>query len=284
MTQMKKRKQQKRPILKMEPQIDEARLAPFLESVLDPKFQVFPWDSPKEYSHLRFRLIDQLKPLGTVETLLVEQIVSGTCRLNRSYAIEKGILMSPNVLIAEKRARCYSAELCFPYDLTDQRSEKELEGRQPPNAEGIIKYLYRTSSIDQGLAFMTCGAGDPLPRLQQYQTGLENSIYRALHELQRLQAARSTPTLDLRFSDVDDELKRRRLGKSAGQSHAPRKPAVYGRSQGSGKRSKNRGSRKVADPGRPQAPDEANDLKGKQCLLNPPTNPDVPGTATGRQA
>jgi len=283
----KKRKQQKRPIPETEPRINESALAPFLESVLDPKFQLLPWDSSQEYAHLRFRLIDQLKPQGTVEQLLVEQILSGTWRLNRSYAIEKGILISPNLVIAQERADWHDAELYLAYDLTDQRSlgtEKEPEGPEQRTPEGRKKFVYRTSTIDQGLAFIRSAEGDPLARLQHYQKSLEESIYRALHELQRLQAARSIPALDLGFLDVDDELKRRRIRKSAGQSHARRKGPAHGYSLSSGKPSKTQRLVDRAAPGRPPVPDAAIHSKGKECLQSPRTNPDVPGTATGRQA
>jgi hypothetical protein len=91
-----------------------------------------------------------LLPVGELENLLVERIVSSAWRLRRVL-----------------------------------RVERELFSREALNVWGANK-------MDLGLAFTQEGNGaDAFSKLSRYETSIERSLFRALHELQRLQALRA---------------------------------------------------------------------------------------------
>lgn len=108
------------------------------------------------------RMRAELRPVGELEELLVDRIVSSSWRLRRLLAVEAGVF------------------------------EEEL---QPLFSE----------SPTVGLAFIRDGnQGDSFSKLSRYEAGVDRGLYRALHELQRLQAERHGGTAPLpAVLDVD---------------------------------------------------------------------------------
>ena len=92
------------------------------------------------------RLRAQLQPIGELEILLVDRIVSSAWRLRRALAVEVGV--------------------------TQDR-----------------RFDYRRKDEGTGGAFVR--ASDTYVKLSRYEATIERGLYRALHELQRLQAARA---------------------------------------------------------------------------------------------
>jgi hypothetical protein len=90
------------------------------------------------------RLRAQLVPVGELELLLADRIVSNAWRLRRAAGIETALLNA-------------------------KRGDKTV-------LEDVLSW-----SSDQ----------DRLQLISRYETALERSLYKALHELQRLQAARA---------------------------------------------------------------------------------------------
>ena len=125
---------------------------------------LLPDDDPAELDALQDRLYGQLQPVGDLEELLVDQIVASAWRLRRCMIVELGVF-------AEKRSREYPA----PTD------------------------------VSPGVAFSYGGNGrDVFTRLCRYERAIEASLYRALHELQRLQADRAGDAVPLpAVADVD---------------------------------------------------------------------------------
>ena len=109
-----------------------------------------------ELRQLGERLIGELRPEGELEELQVEQIVAARWRLRRLRRVEAGI---------------------FNVELTGATSR-----HLPP---------IHSETIMLGLSFIRDANGaNALSKLSRYETAIERSLYRALHELQRLQAAR----------------------------------------------------------------------------------------------
>ena len=96
----------------------------------------------------------QLAPVGELEMLLVDRIIASTWRLRRLLRIEVDILDG-------KRADIRKAQ-----NLGHLDSDRPILGR----AFSVI--------------------AQPFSVLSRYEITLERSLYKALHELQRLQAAR----------------------------------------------------------------------------------------------
>jgi hypothetical protein len=103
--------------------------------------------------------LGQLHPDGPLETALVEQIVTAQWRLARCRGIETGL---------------------FELRLVDY--EEDLDGKE-----------YGNLKCHHKLAHVFHKNTDTLSTLSRYEARIERSFFRALHELQRLQAAREQP-------------------------------------------------------------------------------------------
>jgi len=93
---------------------------------------------------------ENLKPVGAIEALLVERIVSGVWRLRRALSVEA-------------TAMEYYKDCSFPM-LSDDPEKKSI-----------------TDSFDN----------EVVEKIIRYETTIERSIYKALHELERVQARRN---------------------------------------------------------------------------------------------
>jgi len=106
------------------------------------------------------RMIAELQPEGELEEMLVERIVAARWRLRRLHRVEAGVF---DWRIASENARVNSSAF-----------------GPPPNEATML-----------GLSFIRDGNGaNAFSKLSRYEIPIERSLYRALHELQRLQAAR----------------------------------------------------------------------------------------------
>lgn len=127
-----------------------------------------------ELRRLAERLCAQLQPVGAMEELLVNRIVSNAWRLRRLLEVE--------AMYQDYRVNRY---VDGPY--------ADEHGHTWSNIESLEKVI------------------DQSARLTRYESFLERSTFKALHELQRLQAARAgvpVPVplaVDLEVSCVDLE-------------------------------------------------------------------------------
>jgi len=146
------------------------------------------------------RLREELQPVGKLEGLLVDRVIASTWRLRRLGRVEAGIfaweLYGELAKRARREARTYEKH-SSPYDdliestkptitITDERKHrealskaKEMEAVQDAETATLGRTFIRDA--DKANAFS---------KLSRYETAIERSLYKALHELQRLQAAR----------------------------------------------------------------------------------------------
>lgn len=108
------------------------------------------------------RMRTQLQPVGDLETLLVDRIITAAWRLRRVMAVEAEIFASER-----------------------------------------LNYMDEDKGL--GGAYLKVAANsDAFSKLSRYETAIERSLYKALHELQRLQAARNGGEVPLPVAvDVD---------------------------------------------------------------------------------
>jgi len=131
-----------------------------LKHGLQAKHVVIPGEKRKDFLAFRKVVIDDLAPEGALETLLAERIVAASWRLRRSLRIE--------------------AELIHHrVDL-----EQALMVRYPENYD-----LYVPISIGN-LVWAEFKPTGSYENFRRYEAHIERGLYRALHELQRLQMAR----------------------------------------------------------------------------------------------
>jgi hypothetical protein len=110
-------------------------------------------ESQEELDELEDRILRELQPEGEVERILVDRIVSSYWRLRRALRVER-------------------AHMEYEYQ-DGLRDPLESDSRLRPLAAMVD--MLRANSTE---------------KILRYETALERQFYKALHELQRLQAAK----------------------------------------------------------------------------------------------
>ncbi|MEK6785509.1 MAG: hypothetical protein AABY61_08515 [Nitrospirota bacterium] len=119
-----------------------------------------------DYPSILSSVKESLKPVGPIETALSEHICLCLVRLKRAHGLE---------------ARFITGELHPPISKKEGGFEVDLE-----------EFAGKLVVIDPGIpAPLKPTALDSLTgKFQRYETAIENKLYRALHELERLQRGR----------------------------------------------------------------------------------------------
>ncbi len=138
---------------------------------------LLPGEDAETLKALGQSLRGELQPVGELEDLLVDRIIAAHWRLRRLGRVEAGI---------------------FEFEIS-AASSTSIAGK--------------TNTIALGLSFIRDGNGaNAFSKLSRYETTIERSLYKALHELQRLQAARRTErgvpppaAIDVNVSGVSGE-------------------------------------------------------------------------------
>ncbi len=120
-------------------------------------------ENDQSLTELGKQIRESLHPVGELEMLLTDRIIANFWRLRRVMEVEKAAMEW------EKFDDHISINLDFGVGKKDEALEKEQERRKK------IRDMVANNNTEQIL---------------RYETTIERSIYRALHELQRLQASR----------------------------------------------------------------------------------------------
>ena len=138
----------------------------------------------------------ELQPVGELENLLVDRIVAAYWRLRRVGRVETGIFAwersEERAERAEREAKDYEAGDtewvgALSTTVTDEKKHEEALSRARrirSEQENETATLGRTFARD-------ADRSNAFSKLSRYETSIERQIYRALHELERRQAARS---------------------------------------------------------------------------------------------
>jgi hypothetical protein len=154
---------------------------------------LLPGEDESALTSLRERLRAELCPEGALEDLLVDRITSVLWRLRRLGSIEVGVLSWNLAKIQADRAsmkvKTYERDLFRREEETIITDEEKHEAAKARVREARARQKEATPTL--GLAFIRDSQGsDAFSKLARYEAMLERSFYKALHELQRLQAAR----------------------------------------------------------------------------------------------
>ena len=139
------------------PRTPEGRAAVSLNALrhgLTAQTAVLPGENTDEFQELLDSFLAEYQPTGPTEILLVEQMAMAAWRLRRLRALETGL---------------------FQYRISQLRDD--IEGLDP-RARAFANDATGSRSIET---------------LSRYETRIERSFYRALHELDRLRAAPPLP-------------------------------------------------------------------------------------------
>lgn len=163
---------------------------------------VLPTEDPSALDQLRENMRAQLQPAGELEEALVERMVVALWKLQRLGVLETGVLTSEYCELMEKQANERASSYAIRKGgMVPEISDDELYGKSEildqENYDREMRQADKFKSLRQsqgptlGLAFVrTINGADALSKLNRYHVTIERSFYLALHELQRVQAAR----------------------------------------------------------------------------------------------
>jgi len=125
-------------------------------------------ENEKELNELSKNVIDSLKPIGELENILTERVISNTWRLKRCLKIEKNLM---------------------EYEKNNELNDFDIGGLEKQSKRNSVLSMVSSHLID---------------RIIRYETTIERGIFRALHELERIQSKRKGELVNLPMAiDVD---------------------------------------------------------------------------------
>jgi hypothetical protein len=138
----------------------------------------------------------ELQPVGNLENLLIDRIIAAVWRLRRLGRVEAGIFAWEHreelAERAEQEARSYEdrkADAFFGPEIEIIDEEKHAEAM---SRAWRIRNAQEDEAVTLGRTFVRdAERANAFSKLSRYETAIERQLTRALHELQRLQLARS---------------------------------------------------------------------------------------------
>ncbi len=159
---------------------------------------LLPVEDEDAFVELAERLRQELRPVGELEALLVDRIVAAQWRLRHLGRVETGVLAYELYGELKERAR---QEANNHEDTDIDRLLRDTSGTVIADEQKHREALSKAEEMEakQGAETATLGRtfirdaeeANAFSKLSRYETAIERSLYRALHELlQRLQATR----------------------------------------------------------------------------------------------
>jgi hypothetical protein len=161
---------------------------------------LLPEEDAAALEELGERLRAELQPVGELEGMLVDRIIAAYWRLRRLGRVEAGIfaweLYGELAERARQEARAHEKtgldqlreKTSLPSVILNQRKHKdalskakEMESMRDAETATLGRTFIRDSETVNAFS-----------KLSRYETAIERSLYKALHELQRLQAGRNS--------------------------------------------------------------------------------------------
>ncbi len=154
---------------------------------------VLPDEDAEKFNTFRDNVATRLDPHGEVEHLLVDKIVMSAWRLARMYRIEVSLfayyMAGTRADRAHQEAQKYTKDLLD--DSVDYRKITDEARHQASLDQAQAAEVARDAEV-LGDAFVDDSAGaNAFSKLSRYETTIDRGLFRALHELERLQAARA---------------------------------------------------------------------------------------------
>jgi len=157
---------------------------------------LLPGEDEEALRELGEHLRAELQPVGELENLLIDRIISAYWRLRRLGRVEKGIFAWQ--LYGELRERAQSEAQSYKRDIFQEAVKDELITitDEHKRQEALSKAQEMNAKQDAETATLgrtfirDANRTNAFSKLSRYETAIERSLYKALHELQRLQAAR----------------------------------------------------------------------------------------------
>ncbi len=155
---------------------------------------LLPGEDEEALKELDENLRAELQPVGELENLLVDGIVAAQWRLRRLRRVEAGIFAWE--LYGELAERAQQEAHTYEWSVLDALGSPEQITDEQKHQEAISKAQEMKNKQDAETATLgrtfirDAGGANAFSKLSRYEAAIERSLYKALHELQRLQAAR----------------------------------------------------------------------------------------------
>ena len=158
---------------------------------------LLPGEDEDTFRELDERLRAELQPVGELENILVDRISAAYWRLRRLGRIEAGIFAWERyeelAERADREARSYVWDV--PEDARDPRRPQIVDPKRYEEALSRAWQMRREQEDETATLGRTfardADRANAYSKLSRYETAIERQFYRALHELERRQAARS---------------------------------------------------------------------------------------------
>ena len=153
-----------------------------------------PGESETELASFRSGIQQTIAPAGAIESLPTDCMVDAAWQMRRLPAIVSQILTSELYAELALQAGLEAVDLKFPVDETEEceKAEDPDKCRETVRRKAEMRAAGDNPATALGRAFMRCVNGSgALSVLSRYQVTMERSLFRCLHEIQRLQAARA---------------------------------------------------------------------------------------------
>jgi len=156
---------------------------------------LLPGEDEAALRELGEHLRAELQPVGELENLLVDRITSLFWRLRRLGRVEAGIFAwefyAELAERAEQEARAQESRLddiliAADTTVSDERKHRDALSRAE---EMRVKQDAETATLGRTFA-RDADKANAFSKLSRYETTIERGLYKALHELERRQAAR----------------------------------------------------------------------------------------------
>ena len=161
---------------------------------------LLPGEDGEALTELGDILTTELQPVGAVENLLVARITAAAWRLRRLGRVEAGIfareLYEELAKRARQEARSYTKQESKYHEIIDSELPTATIIDQEKYREAISEAKQMEAARDGETATLgqtfirDAETANAFSKLSRYETAIERSLYKALHELQREQAAR----------------------------------------------------------------------------------------------
>jgi hypothetical protein len=161
---------------------------------------LIPGEDEAHLADLGERLRDELQPMGELENMLMDRIIAAYWRLRRVGRVEASIFAWERYRELAERTR--KEALSYNKQVQEEKINNLLGPGRPQieDKKELRELLVRTNELEEMQDGETTTLGrtfvrdadetNAFSKLSRYETTLERSLYKALHELQRLQAAR----------------------------------------------------------------------------------------------
>src|SRR4051794_3468934 len=159
---------------------------------------LLPGEDEEALTEVGKHLRAELQPVGELENLLVDRIIAVYWRLRRVGRVETGIFARELYQELAERARqeVSAYEKSRLETVIEKTTEPPTITDERKHQEALSKTQEIQAKLDAEIAILghtfirDANEANAFAKLSRYETALERSLYKALHELQRLQAAR----------------------------------------------------------------------------------------------